>query len=178
MKNIRYIIAIAVLTCLVQLSFAQKLSVGDTVPEFTQQSVNGESFSLSSLRGQLVLVDFWASWCAPCRKENPHLVEAYQQYKNVRFNKAKGFTILSVSLDMKDDAWKKAIKDDGLVWPHHTSDLKGWRNAVAKQYGVRKVPSNFLIDEEGVIVAVDLRGEALLKKLKKLQRRGWYRFWE
>jgi len=157
---------------------AQQLKVGDKAPDFVQQSINGKAISLSSLKGQVVLIDFWASWCAPCRKENPHLVEAYEQYKDAFFSGDKGFTILSVSLDMKEESWKKAIKDDGLSWPHHVSDLKGWRNEVAKMYGIRSIPGSYLVDGEGTIVAINLRGEELKKKLKRLQRKGWYRFWE
>ncbi len=160
------------------LAQGQALKVGDQAPEFTQRSINGEALSLSSLKGYVVLVDFWASWCAPCRKESPVLVEAYNKYKDASFPGAKGFVILSVSLDMKEAAWKKAIADDGLIWPYHTSDLKGWRNEAAKTYGVRSIPANFLIDTDGEIVAINLRGEALDKKLRKLQRKGWYRFWE
>ncbi|MCG8580919.1 MAG: TlpA family protein disulfide reductase [Bacteroidales bacterium] len=157
---------------------SQTYQVGDIAPDFTQKTPNGKSISLSSLKGQIVLIDFWASWCAPCRKENPHLVEAYKLHKDDVFGKANGFTILSVSLDVKEEAWKKAIKDDNLIWKHHVSDLKGWRNTVAKQYGIRSVPSSFLIDEEGVIIALNLRGDELDKKLKRLKRKGWYRFWE
>lgn len=176
MKNT--IVAILILLAINTSINGQGLKVGDQAPEIIQQSINGESLSLSSLKGYVVLVDFWASWCAPCRKENPVLVEAYKQYKNASFSGAKGFVILSVSLDMKETAWKKAIADDGLIWPHHISDLKGWRNEAAKTFGVRSIPTNYLIDAEGEIVAINLRGDELGKKLRKLQRKGWYRFWE
>lgn len=159
-------------------TFGQGLKIGDKAPDIIQQSINGQSLSLSSLEGYIVLVDFWASWCGPCRKENPNLVEAYQQYKEASFADAKGFIILSVSLDMREAAWKKAIEDDNLEWPYHVSDLKGWRNEAAQLYGVRSIPASYLLDADGTIIAINLRGEELHKKLKKLQRKGWYRFWE
>jgi peroxiredoxin len=134
---------------------------GQPAPEFTMNDTVGNAVSLSSFKGQLVLVDFWASWCGPCRAENPNVVAASKKYNN------KGFTVLGVSLDTDKLKWFDAIAKDGLTW-HHVSDLAGWDNAAAKQYGVMSIPANFLVDKEGKIIASDLRGEALENKLKEL----------
>ncbi|MBS1919477.1 MAG: AhpC/TSA family protein [Bacteroidetes bacterium] len=137
--------------------------MGRTAMDFTQTDTLGKPVSLKDFRGKYVLVDFWASWCVPCRGENPNVVKAFASYKS------KNFTVLGVSLDNpgKKDAWLKAIHDDGLTWTH-VSDLKGWSNAVAKQYDINSIPSNLLIDPEGKIVAKDLHGEELEKKLSEL----------
>ena len=130
-------------------------------PNFTAKNEKGKDISLSDFRGKYVLVDFWASWCGPCRRENPAVVAAYKAFKN------KNFTILGVSLDKEQAAWEKAIKDDNLDWTQ-VSDLKGWNSAPAALYGVRSIPSNFLIDPEGRIIAMNLRGESLEKKLSEV----------
>jgi peroxiredoxin len=132
--------------------------VGSVLPEFKQNDVNGKSVSLSSLRGKYVLIDFWASWCGPCRAENPNVVKAYNAYKT------KGFTILGVSLDQDKSKWLEAIKKDGLTWTH-VSDLKYWNNEIAVQFGIQSIPANFLIDPKGVVIGRDLRGEDLEKIL-------------
>jgi len=141
----------------------ERVAVGAMAPDFTQNTPDGKALALSSLRGKYVLIDFWASWCGPCRRENPNVVTAYNKFKD------KGFTILGVSLD-KDtgrEAWLKAIEKDGLAW-NQVSDLKYWQNAAAKDYGVQAIPQNFLIDPNGKIVATNLRGEKLQETLSQL----------
>jgi len=142
---------------------ARKTKIGNPAIEFAQANANGKLISLKSLQGQYLLVDFWASWCGPCRAENPTLVKAYDAMKSG----GKKFEILAVSLDDNKDKWLKAIDEDKLTWLH-VSDLKGWKNDVAVEYGVRAIPQNLLLDPNGIIIAKDLRGEALLKKLEEL----------
>lgn len=134
------------------------LEEGQLAPNFSQKDPNGKDISLSSFRGKYVLVDFWASWCGPCRRENPYVVKAYERFKD------KNFTILGVSLDNSKDAWLKAIKADKLTWTH-VSDLKGWKNEVAVLYSVRSIPTNYLLDPDGRIIAKNLRGSDLEKVL-------------
>lgn len=172
----RLIIVICLLLLSFASSFGQPFKIGEVVPNIEQTGIDGKIFKLKSLKGKMVLIDFWASWCGPCRKENPYLVDVYKKYKDESFKVGEGFTILSVSLDNKKDAWIDAIQKDSLIWPYHVSDLKGWRNEVAKKYGVRAIPVNYLIDGEGVIVGVNLRKEELGDKLKKLRNRSWYDF--
>lgn len=136
-------------------------AVGKPAPLFIQNNVVDKPVSLASLKGKVVLVEFWASWCGPCRSENPNLVKQYQTYKD------KGFEILSVSLDNVKERWLDAIEKDGLDWLH-VSDLKGWNNEVGRLYGIRAVPASFLVDAEGKIIANGLRGEPLNKKLAEI----------
>ena len=140
---------------------AKNFIIGAVAPDFEQNTPDDKPMKLSDLRGKVVLVDFWASWCGPCRRENPHVVKLYDKYKS------KGFEVLGVSLDRKKNSWEKAIVKDKLTWSH-VSDLKGWKNKVAKQYSVTSVPHTILLDKEGRILARNLRGADLDAKLKEL----------
>ncbi|MDZ4750777.1 MAG: TlpA disulfide reductase family protein, partial [Flavobacteriales bacterium] len=143
---------------------AGKISVGVMAPDIVQKDLKGNTMKLSDLKGKVVLLDFWASWCGPCRKENPFVVAMYKKYNS------KGFEVFSVSLDNTQDRWAQAIQQDGLTWPYHVSDLKGWQSQPAADYGVRSIPFPVLLDKEGKIVALgsDVRGEALESRIKQL----------
>jgi thiol-disulfide isomerase/thioredoxin len=127
---------------------------GQVAPDIAMQDPNGKTRSLSSLRGKVVLLDFWASWCRPCRAANPHVVDLYNKYKN------KGFTVFSVSLDRENgkDKWIQAIKDDGLIWENHVSDLKFWSSEAARTYGINSIPQTLLVDKSGKIAAIIPQG--------------------
>ncbi|MBJ6120026.1 AhpC/TSA family protein [Pontibacter sp. BT310] len=144
-----------------RLKGMRSTAVGQMAPEITLPTPDGGSASLSSLRGKYVLIDFWASWCGPCRKENPNVVRMYNAYKD------KGFEIFGVSLDQNRDKWLKAIADDKLTWPH-VSDLKGWESAAAGIYNITAIPQTLLLDKEGRIIAKNLRGKELEAKLAEV----------
>lgn len=136
--------------------------VGDLAPEIAQENPEGQAMPLSELRGKVVLLDFWASWCGPCRREMPTVVKAYERFHD------KGFEVYSVSLDRSKDSWVRAIQSDGLIWPYHVSDLGYWQNEAAVRYGVRGIPATYLLDQQGRIIARNLRGPELERKLAEV----------
>ena len=144
-----------------QQSMNQLIQVGQQAPDLTMNDQYGKPVSISGFKGKYVLVDFWASWCAPCRKENPNIVKAYNQYKD------KNFTILGVSLDDNKENWEAAIAKDKLTWAH-MSDLKGWESAAGTVYGVMSIPYNVLLDPQGNVIATELTGPALGAKLAEV----------
>jgi peroxiredoxin len=138
------------------------INIGALAPEISLKNPDGKLIALSSLKGKVVLLDFWASWCRPCRAENPNVVRLYNKYKN------KGFTVYSVSLDQNKDKWLAAISQDKLTWSNHVSELTGWKSSAGNKYGVSSIPKTFLIDAKGKIIAYDLRGNDLEKKLSEI----------
>lgn len=171
-RKLNIILAVIAVTTL-SSGFAQQAkktgtNIGDKAIDLAFSTPEGKTLALSSLKGKIVLLDFWASWCGPCRMENPNLVAAYKKYKDTKFKKAKGFTIYSVSLDQNREAWLKAIAKDGLEWKNHVSDLGGWNSKPAAIYGVGSIPMSYLLDENGVIIGKHLGGAALDRALEQL----------
>lgn len=163
MKKISYIIPLLILVYYAFNFYVKNQGAehGEMAPDFEAELIDGTTFKLSNLRGEFVLIEFWASWCGPCRQENPNLVKTYDEFNS------KGFEVFAVSLDEDKDSWLKAIEKDSLNWKH-VSDLKGRENEASLIYGVNGIPDNFLINQNGVIVARNLRGEKLNKKLEEL----------
>ena len=144
-----------------RIQILESTKMGSEAPNFTQESIEGKQIELADYKGKYVLVDFWASWCGPCRKENPNIVKAYNKYHN------SGFEVLGISLDDDRTNWQRAIDKDKLTWTH-VSDLKGWRNEVAMLYGVNSIPHSILVDPDGIIMGNNLIGEELQEKLEEI----------
>jgi|TARA_B110000196_G_C20766128_1_gene484402 thiol-disulfide isomerase/thioredoxin len=161
MSKIKIILIILFLSNNLIYSQGIGTNIGDKAPMLSYNNPNGEQMSLSDIKNKLILIDFWASWCGPCRRENPNLVDAYKKYNKTKFKEGNGFEIYSLSLDKKQEAWVKAINQDQLFWEYHVSDLGGWQSEGSQKYGISSIPSNVIINGKGIIIAKNLKGQAL-----------------
>ena len=167
------VILVILINCLiVGFSFGQNigLNIGDKAPELSYKNPDGKDMSLSSIKNKIVLIDFWASWCGPCRRENPNLVQAFKKFNKTKFEEGNGFEIYSLSLDKTKKAWVNAINQDQLFWQYHVSDLGGWQSEGSKKYNIRSIPSNIIIDGKGIIIAKNLKGQALQRFLESKKK--------
>jgi thiol-disulfide isomerase/thioredoxin len=150
---------------------------GEVAPEIMLPKLDGENFQLTQLKDKLVLVYFWASWCAPCRKKAPDMVEVFEKFKDADFEDGEnGFEIVYVSLDKNEVAWKRSIEKDGIGAFIHIGDMKGWKSPTMKTYNIRRIPSNVLLDGKGKVLALNLSPDDLKKKLKRMKKGGWFWF--
>jgi thiol-disulfide isomerase/thioredoxin len=133
-----------------------KYSNGQKAPQFKAELLNGDSFNLSDLEGKYVLIDFWGSWCGPCRRENPQLVDLYNKHNNSIFTDASGFEVVSIGVENREASWKTAIQKDGLEWPYHIAQTERFKSPIVSQYGVKEIPTKYFLNEKGEIIGVNL----------------------
>tara|TARA_B110000438_G_scaffold258916_1_gene267941 strand:- start:110 stop:622 length:513 start_codon:yes stop_codon:yes gene_type:complete len=161
MNKINKLLIILLLSNSLAYSQNSGTNIGDRALELAYNNPNGEEMNLFDIKNKLILIDFWASWCGPCRRENPNLVDAFKKYNKTKFKDGNGFEIYSLSLDKNQEAWLKAINQDQLFWEYHVSDLGGWQSEGSQKYNIKSIPSNVLINDKGVIIAKNLKGQAL-----------------
>lgn len=167
MNKLTILIFILAIGIIIAKNFRKKPKFinGEAAPGFSWTGPDGNTFTLEDFKGKYVLLDFWGSWCPPCRKENPHLVSLYKKYNKAEFKDAIGLDIVSIGIETDENNWRKAIEKDGLIWPHHYSDFKRFKSEIVMQYGVKNVPTKYLLDEGGYIIGVNQSIENLDKFL-------------